>query len=49
MEPMAKEESYAERRLLFKNIWETAMQEDPETIKPTKVIKWVDFDELIYL
>lgn len=39
---MTKEESYAERRLLFKNIWDTAMQideKDADIMSKPKVIK----------
>ncbi|KAJ8724887.1 hypothetical protein PYW07_015845 [Mythimna separata] len=49
-EIMTKEESYADRRLLFKNIWETAMQIDEKDVdnimaKP-KVIKTLRLDEV---
>lgn len=39
---MTKEESYAERRQLFKNIWDTAMhidEKDAEIMNKPKVIK----------
>lgn len=47
MDLMTKEESYADRRVLFKNIWETTMlidEKDADNImaKP-KVIKYVEY------
>lgn len=39
---MTAQESYVERRLLFKNIWETAMNIDPkdgEILNKPKTIK----------
>ncbi|KAJ8726859.1 hypothetical protein PYW08_015256 [Mythimna loreyi] len=50
MEIMTKEESYADRRQLFKNIWDTAMQIDEKDVdnimaKP-KVIKTLRLDEV---
>lgn len=40
---MTNEESYTQRRLLFKNIWETAMDidEKDDIMNKPKVIKWV--------
>lgn len=40
---MTKEESYAERRKLFKNIWETSMNVDEkeDILTKPKVIKYV--------
>lgn len=42
MELMTKEESYADRRQLFKDIWDTAMQiddKDADIMSKPKVIK----------
>lgn len=41
---MTKEESYAERRKLFKNIWATAMhmdEKEADIMSKPKVIKYV--------
>lgn len=41
---VSTEDSYAERRQLFKNIWETAMnieEKDPDIMTKPKVIKYV--------
>lgn len=49
MDLMTKEESYAERRQLFKNIWETAMQideKDADIMNKPKVIKTLRLDEV---
>ncbi|KAJ0179213.1 hypothetical protein K1T71_004925 [Dendrolimus kikuchii] len=50
MEPlMTQEESYAERRQLFKNIWDTAMnidEKDFDIINKPKVIKTLRLDEV---
>lgn len=46
---MTKEESYAERRQLFKNIWDTAMhidEKDVEIMNKPKVIKTLRLDEV---
>ncbi|XP_032512090.2 uncharacterized protein LOC116766361 isoform X2 [Danaus plexippus] len=45
---MTKEESYAERRKLFKNIWETSMNVDEkeDILTKPKVIKTLRLDEL---
>ncbi|KAG6448080.1 uncharacterized protein LOC115442146 [Manduca sexta] len=48
-QPMTKEESYAERRLLFKNIWDTAMhidEKDPDIMSKPKVIKTLRLAEV---
>ncbi|XP_072942135.1 uncharacterized protein [Epargyreus clarus] len=47
--PMTEEESYADRRQLFKNIWETAMDIDEKevnVINKPKVIKTLRLDEV---
>lgn len=44
---MTTEDSYAERRQLFKNIWETAMnieEKDNDIMSKPKVIKYVSSD-----
>ncbi|CAH1635074.1 unnamed protein product [Spodoptera littoralis] len=50
MNVMTKEDSYAERRQLFKNIWETAMQIDEKDaaniMNKPKVIKTLRLDEV---
>lgn len=42
-QPLTQEESYAERRKLFKNIWETSMHVDEKDdfINKPKIIKYV--------
>lgn len=45
MDLMTKEESYAERRQLFKNIWDTAMtieEKDCDIMNKPKTIKYVN-------
>ncbi|XP_021193242.1 uncharacterized protein LOC110378352 [Helicoverpa armigera] len=49
MELMTKEESYADRRQLFKDIWDTAMQiddKDADIMSKPKVIKTLRLDEV---
>lgn len=46
---MSKEESYADRRKLFKNIWDTSMHVDEkeDIFSKPKVIKYVCFTVFI--
>ncbi|XP_075972395.1 uncharacterized protein LOC142974124 isoform X2 [Anticarsia gemmatalis] len=49
MELMTQEDSYADRRQLFKNIWDTAMQineKDVDIMNKTKVIKTLRLDQV---